>query len=203
MLTAEHISFSYRRGHPVLRDVSLSVAPGQVLGLHAPSGYGKSTLGKVMAGWVHGFTGTVTVDGEPLSGRRPCAVQYINQSPELSVNPRWRMRDVLTECWPVDASTREQLGIEEAWLGRFPGELSGGELQRFCIARVLHPGLRYLIADEMTTMLDPLTQAHICTRLTGLTRERGIGLLLISHNPALVDRLCDEAVHLDQINAEL
>ena len=112
------------------------------------------------------------------------------------------MRDVLTECWPVDTDTRDRLGIEQAWLGRFPGELSGGELQRFCIARVLYPGLRYLIADEMTTMLDPLTQARICTQLTSLTRERGIGLLLISHNPALVDRLCDDAVHLDQINAD-
>ena len=122
-------------------------------------------------------------------------------NPELSVNPRWRMREVLNECWPVDEETRTRLGIEQTWLERFPGELSGGELQRFCIARVLHPGLKYLIADEMTTMLDPLTQARICTQLVSLTRDREIGLLLISHNPALVDRLCDDAVRLEEINS--
>jgi len=135
-----------------------------------------------------------------LRGHRPCRVQCINQNPEVSVNPRWRMGRILTECWPVDEDTKHQLGIEDAWLGRFPSELSGGELQRFCIARVLHPKLRYLIADEMTTMLDPLTQAQIWTELTGLTRERGIGLLMITHNPALVSRLCDDAIHLDRLN---
>ena len=73
-------------------------------------------------------------------------------------------------------------------------------MQRFCIARVLHPELRDLIADEITTVLDPLTQAQIWTELTGLTRDRGIGLLMITHNPALVSRLCDDAIHLDRLN---
>ncbi len=201
MLTAEHISFGYRGNLPILDDVSLALAPGQVLGLLAPSGYGKSTLGKIMAGWIRNHGGTVLADGRPLDHERRCVVQYINQNPELSVNPRWRMREVLNECWPVDEETRTRLGIEQTWLERFPGELSGGELQRFCIARVLHPGLKYLIADEMTTMLDPLTQARICTQLVSLTRYREIGLLLISHNPALVDRLCDDAVRLEEINS--
>lgn len=202
MLSAEHISFGYRHGQPILNDVSITLAPGQVLGLLAPSGYGKSTLGKIMAGWIRRYRGRVTVDGKELPKRGRCLVQYINQNPELSINPRWRMREVLNECWPVDAETRERLGIEEAWLGRFPAELSGGELQRFCIARVLYPGLSYLISDEMTTMLDPLTQAQIWTRLVALTRERQIGLLMITHNPALVKRLCDDAVRLDQINSK-
>ena len=200
MLTAEHITFGYRHGQPILNDISAQLEPGQVLGLVAPSGFGKSTLGKIMAGWINRFRGTVALDGEPLQAHQPCRVQYINQNPEVSVNPRWRMGRILTECWPVDEDTKHQLGIEDAWLGRFPSELSGGELQRFCIARVLHPELRYLIADEMTTMLDPLTQAQIWTELTGLTRKRGIGLLMITHNPALVSRLCDAAIHLDRLN---
>ena len=138
MLTAEHITFGYRHGQPILNDVSAQLEPGQVLGLVAPSGFGKSTLGKIMAGWINRFRGTVTLDGEPLRAHRPCRVQYINQNPEVSVNPRWRMGRILAECWPVDEDTKRQLGIEDTWLGRFPSELSGGELQRFCIARVLY-----------------------------------------------------------------
>lgn len=201
MLSAEHITFRYRGRQPILNDVSLSLAPGQVLGLLAPSGYGKSTLGKIMAGWIRRYQGRVILDGELLAARGRCPVQYINQNPELSVNPRWRMRDILTECWSADSETCERLGIEQAWMDRFPGELSGGELQRFCIARVLYPGLRYLIADEMTTMLDPLTQAQVWTRLISLTKKRQIGLLMITHNPALVERLCDQSIHLDEINS--
>ena len=66
---------------------------------------------------------------------------------------------------------------------------------------MLYPELRYLIADEITTVLDPLTQAQIWTELTGLTRDRGIGLLMITHNPALVSRLCDDAIHLDRLSS--
>ncbi len=200
MLSARNITFGYRGHQPILNDVTLEVAEGGRTGLVAPSGYGKSTLGKIMAGWIRPRHGTVEVDGKPLARTGVCPVQYINQNPELSVNPRWRMREVLVECWDVDQETRDSLGIEDAWLERFPGELSGGELQRFCIARVLHPGLRYLIADEMTTMLDPLTQAQICTRLVSLASQRGIGLLFISHNPALLKRLCTTIIRLDEIN---
>ena len=81
----------------------------------APSGFGKSTLGKIMAGWINRFRGTVALDGEPLRAHQPCRVQYINQNPEVSVNPRWRMGRILTECWPVDEDTKHQLGIEDAW----------------------------------------------------------------------------------------
>lgn len=201
MLRAENIRFAYRRTTPVLRDVSLDLEAGQVLGLIAPSGYGKSTLARILAGWERPQGGTVMLDGDPVDAERPCRVQYLSQNPELAVNPRWRMERVLTECWPVDESIRRALGIEDAWLTRFPGELSGGELQRFCIARALHPRLRYLVADEMTTMLDPITQALIWSRLVGLTRDRGIGLLVITHSPPLAKRLCDDIVHLDRLNA--
>ncbi|RLP12567.1 ABC transporter ATP-binding protein [Propionibacterium australiense] len=201
MLRAENIRFAYRSGTPVLSDVSLDLAAGQVRGLIAPSGYGKSTFARILAGWERPQGGKVTLDGGPVNAERPGLVQYLNQNPELAVNPRWRMERILTECWPVDERTRRALGIEKAWLTRFPGELSGGELQRFCIARALHPRLRYLVADEMTTMLDPITQALIWSRLLGLIRERRVGLLVITHSPPLARRLCDDIVHLDQINA--
>lgn len=168
MLRAENIRFAYRGGTPILRDVSLELAPGRVLGLLAPSGHGKSTLARILAGRERPDSGAVTLDGGPLGAHRPCRVQYLNQSPELAVDPRWRMERVLTECWPVDERTRRALGIEPGRLGRLPGGLSGGELQRFCIARALHPQLRHLVAGEMTTMLDPITQALIRSRLVGL-----------------------------------
>ena len=74
MLTAEHITFGYRHGQPILNDISARLEPGQVLGLVAPSGFGKSTLGKIMAGWINRFRGTVTLGGataHPAAGRRP------------------------------------------------------------------------------------------------------------------------------------
>lgn len=194
MLSARNITFGYAPDAPVLQSVSLDLARGEVVGLLGPSGRGKSTLGKILAGWIRRYDGQVRLDGEALDTHSPCRVQYLHQNPELAVDPHWRMRDVLKECWPVDAVTRAALGIDVAWLGRHPHELSGGELQRFCIARALHPGLRYLVADEMTTMLDPLTQARIWHAVRGLCAKRNVGLLVISHNPALLDRLCDRIV---------
>lgn len=85
----------------------------------------------------------------------------------------------------------------KAWLGRFPNEISGGELQRFCVARALTPATRYVIADEMTTMLDALTQAHIWGVVVDWVRERGAGLLVVTHEAALANRLCDRMVQLE------
>ncbi|MFV0453270.1 MAG: ABC transporter ATP-binding protein [Propioniciclava sp.] len=199
---AEQVSFSYGR-QVVLDRVSITIAPGQVVGLLGPSGQGKSTLGKIMAGWISRFRGQVLLDGHtlPRAAGRPHPVQYLNQNPETAVNPRWRMKQVLNEGWAPDQQTIEHLGVEPAWLSRFPAEISGGEMQRFCIARALHPGLKYLVADEMTTMVDPITQAEIWGRLSSIARQRQIGVMLITHNPALVRRLCDEAYELKELEA--
>ena len=200
MLRAENIRFAYRGGTPILRDVSLELAPGRVLGLLAPSGHGKSTLARILAGWERPDSGAVTLDGGPLGAHRPCRVQYLNQSPELAVDPRWRMERVLTECWPVDERTRRALGIEPGWLGRLPGGLSGGELQRFCIARALHPQLRHLVADEMTTMLDALSQAHIWNFVLNYADRNGMAVVAITHNRALAERVADRIIHIPELN---
>lgn len=194
---AVNVSFGYGR-ELILDRVSVSVAPGEVVGLLGPSGQGKSTLGKIMAGWLRGYRGQVLLDGAeaPARGRRPDPIQYLNQNPESAINPRWRMERVLNEGWPVDQATLSAMGIERPWLTRFSREISGGEMQRFCIARALHPDLRYLVADEMTTMLDPVTQAQIWARLTGIVRARTIGMLVITHNLALAERLCDRCYEL-------
>lgn len=83
---------------------------------------------------------------------------------------------------------------------RWPIELSGGELQRFCIARVLGPKTKFLVCDEITTMLDVITQAQIWQVILQETKRRGMGLLVITHNLALADKVCNRVVGLPEIN---
>ena len=125
-----------------------------------------------------------------IRDRGYCPVQMIWQHPELAVNPRLRMGAVLNEGGPVEERIVRGLGIESGWLDRYPGELSGGELQRFCIARALGSGTRFLLADEITTMLDLITQSQIWQFLGEEVGRRGLGLMVVSHSQALMDRLC-------------
>lgn len=198
MLEGRHLSVAFD-GRPVLDDVSLAVAPGERVQLAAPSGTGKTTLCRVLAGYLAPRTGEVLADGSPLPRRGPCPVQLIGQHPELTLDPRMRMAASLAECGASEEELgrlRELLGIRDAWLSRYPHELSGGELQRFCIARALAANPRYLVADEVSTMLDALTQAQIWRFLVGETSRRGIGLVFVSHSPALTDRIATRVVRL-------
>lgn len=190
MLTGRDIRVSYPdTGREVLAGISLDVAAGEIVGLGGPSGAGKSTLGRVLAGHLAPDAGEVSVDGEPQmsTGYRP--VQLLFQSPELAVNPRWRIRDVLNEAFAPDPLLLASLGIRQAWADRYPHELSGGELQRVAIARALGPRTRYLLADEISGTLDAITQAEIWRVLLNLVRNRGIGMLVISHDEALLARV--------------
>lgn len=92
------------------------------------------------------------------------------------------------------------MGIQPSWMTRWPIELSGGELQRFCIARVLGPKTKFLVCDEISTMLDVITQAQIWQVLLEETGKRGMGMLVITHNMALAKRVCTRVVELSSIN---
>ena len=193
ILEAKNITFRYpRRGSgPVLDGVSLTLEPGERLGLSAPSGRGKTTLCKVLAGWERPERGEVLLDGVPLSRYRGfCPVQLLWQHPEEAVDPLLPLGRTLGEGGPVDPALLEGLGVQDSWLERYPSELSGGELQRICIARALRPGLRFLLCDEMSAMLDLVTQARIWNFLLEEGARRGLGLLVVSHDPALLERLC-------------
>ena len=92
------------------------------------------------------------------------------------------------------------MGIEKEWLKRWPSELSGGELQRFCIARVLGPDTRFLICDEISTMLDVITQAQIWHLLMEYAEKKQMGLVVVTHNMALAEKVCTRIVSLPDLN---
>lgn len=199
MLEVQDITFSYiKNAKPILDRVNLRVEPGERLGILAPSGYGKTTLLKIISGYIRSDAGRILVDGEPLTEKGYCPVQMIFQHPEQAVNPRLRMREVLKEGDNISKELIEGLGIEEDWKNRFPQELSGGELQRFCIARALGKGTKYLLCDEITTMLDFITQGQIWNFLIEETKRRGIGMVIVSHSQPLLDHVCTRQIRLNE-----
>ena len=113
------------------------------------------------------------------------------------MNPRRKMGTVLAEGDRIPERIVRGLGIEKDWENRYPGELSGGELQRFCIARALGERTRFLLADEISTMLDLITQSQIWNFLLEETRRRNIGMLVVSHGESLLT-----GVHPDGIPGE-
>ncbi len=195
MLEAKGITFGFGK-HLLFQDFNLVVAPDERVALSAPSGFGKTTLCRLLAGYEQPQKGQVLVDGEPLPKRGVCPVQMILQHPEVAVDPRMRLSSTLAEAGEISEEILDELGIDRRWLPRYPHELSGGELQRFCIARALAARPRYLIADEISTMLDALTQAQIWQVLLKETATNNIGLVLVSHSPALTKRIATRVVDL-------
>ena len=200
-LRAENISFRYNNKSPwILKNVDLTIETGERVALTGPSGCGKSTLSKILAGYLEPTEGQVLLDGKPLPTRGYSPVQLIYQHPEQAVNPRWKMERTLKECWEPDEQLLRAMGIESEWLKRWSSELSGGELQRFCIARVLGPQTQFLVCDEITTMLDVITQAQIWELLLKRARERDLGMAVVTHNMALAEKVCSRIVSLPDIN---
>lgn len=198
-LEAIELSFRYDNGNrQILNKMSMTLESTDRLGLIAPSGFGKTTFCKILAGYEEPDSGEVLLEGKPLSAWKGyCPVQMIWQHPELSVNPRWKMGEVLKEGDQVEKRIIDGLGIEPDWLNRYPSELSGGELQRFCIARALGQRTRFLLADEISTMLDLITQSQLWNFLLEEVKNREIGLLAVSHSEVLLERICTKIVRLN------
>lgn len=200
-LKAENISFKYPSAKEyILKDINLELNNNKIMGLIGDSGSGKSTLCKILSGYVEKYEGKVTFEGKelPKNGFKP--VQLIYQHPEKVMNPKWRMNKVLSESWDVDDETLSEFGIQKSWMTRFPQELSGGELQRFSVLRSLNPKTKFIIADEMTTMLDAITQVQILDSVLKIVKKRNMGFLLVSHDMDLVDTICDDKIYLKDIN---
>lgn len=198
-LEAKNVYYRYERQQPwVLEDVSLTLEKGESLALFAPSGYGKTTLAKLLAGYIKPSQGEILLDGNPLPETGICPVQLINQHPEKAINPRWKLKKVLEESGELNEEMLRGFGIESAWLERFPRELSGGELQRFCVARALMSGADYLICDEISTMLDVITQSQIWSVVLSEAERRQMGILAVTHNMHLARRIAHRVYDLSK-----
>lgn len=198
-LEARNVSFRYDRNQPwVLQDASLSVDSGERLALFAPSGYGKTTLAMLLSGYLTPTKGEILLDGAPIPRKGVCPVQLIYQHPEQAINPRWRLKRVLEESGELRDEVLDAFGIERAWLERFPRELSGGELQRFCVARALMSGAQFLICDEISTMLDVITQAQIWNVVLDEAEKRNMGIIAVTHNRHLARRIATRIYDLSR-----
>ncbi|MCI6004487.1 MAG: ABC transporter ATP-binding protein [Blautia sp.] len=199
LLEAKNITFSYTKKKKILDNISLGIEKGERVALVGPSGCGKSTLSQILAGYMKPDKGEVYFDGKLLPEKGYCPVQLIYQHPEKAINPRWKLGRTLTEAWEPDQELLDDMGIEKEWLTRYPIELSGGEMQRFCIARAMGPDTKFVIADEMTTMLDVITQAQIWELLLHIVDKRNLGMLVVTHNPLLAERICTRVIEFDKM----
>lgn len=216
MLELLDITAGYERGAPVVKGASLTVAPGESVGLLGPSGCGKSTLARVAALLHRPDAGTVTVDGTRATGwrhRAPkaqrTAIGVVFQQPRLSADPRLRLNDLIAE--PLRANGRRDevtdrvgelartVGLGDDLLGRRPHEVSDGQLQRACLARALVLRPRWLVCDEMTAMLDASTTAALVTVVEEYRRAESAGLLAVGHDRVLLERWCDRTVRWPEI----
>lgn len=212
-LVADGVSAGYR-GRPVLTDVSFSVTAGETVGLRGPSGCGKSTLVRVLALLHQPDAGHVTLDGERIIGVRhrvPAAVRtrigVLFQSPRAASDPRLTLADLIAEPLRAVRHPRELIagrvaeladraGLTPDLLGRRPHAVSDGQLQRACLARSLVHRPRYLLCDEATTMLDASTQALVAAVISAEQEATGMGVVVVSHDPALLARWADRVTEL-------
>ena len=189
--------------------VSLRVAPGSIFGLVGESGCGKSTLAQIIVGLLPPSSGAVLYRGEDITTLSGTAwrayrqgVQMVFQDTHSSLNPRKRIRRTLTEALAARGLARAavaaalpgllaQVGIDPILLQRLPHELSGGQRQRVGIARALAMEPALLVADEPVSSLDVSLQGQIVNLLRDLNRRLGLTIILISHDLAVVSRICD------------
>lgn len=193
----------------ILDNVSITVTPGQIVGLRGPSGVGKSTLGRILAGLEIPDHGQCLCDGAvigPVRSRKGQPVRgqigMIFQSPRRSCDPRMTLGRTIATAAATrktqDATIQtliDSVGLTPDLLQRFPNQVSDGQLQRAAVARTLAAQPRYLICDEMTAMLDAANSAAIVAVIRTYA-DTGGGVLMISHEHRLLDAVCDNIKQL-------
>jgi peptide/nickel transport system ATP-binding protein len=190
--------------------VSLAVPKGRTLSLVGESGCGKSTVARLAVGLYRPSAGQVVFDGRDLAEARAASdqrrrMQMIFQDPYASLNPRWRVGDIIAE--PIrafgllpDRAAQEarvaelltQVGLSLLDGHKFPHEFSGGQRQRISIARALSSNPEFLVCDEPTSALDVSVQAQILNLMKELQSRMGLTYLFISHNLAVVRQVSDQ-----------
>ncbi|QDL91279.1 ABC transporter ATP-binding protein [Paroceanicella profunda] len=185
-----------------VRGVSLAVNRHESFGLVGESGSGKSTILRAICGMAPVSAGSIRIDGKPLRHGRAFTrqVQMVFQDPFASLHPRHTVDRTLSEPLAIhgigDRDARVNRALEDVGLGRgfrfrFPHQLSGGQRQRVAIARALMLEPEILLLDEPTSALDASVQAEALNLLSRLREERGLTFLMVSHDLAVVDHMCD------------
>ena len=189
-------------------NVSLSIQPGEVVGLVGESGCGKSTLGRMVAGIMPPTAGEILLNGLPRDGSKASRlkIQMIFQDPYASLNPRMRVADIVGEAplthglvtrqdfdGYVDAQMR-RAGLDPAFRRRYPHQFSGGQRQRIGIARALAVAPDFLVCDEAVAALDVSIQAQILNLFMDLRRDLNLTYLFISHDLGVVEHLSDRVM---------
>lgn len=200
----------------VFKNVSFSVAPGETLGLFGKSGSGKTTIGRCIVGLEKPTEGEIRVQGvdiltmgkKELRKLRP-KIQMIFQHPETSLDPRMKAFENLIEPLKLhsglgqDALLKrgeelaELTGLRPEHLARYPGQLSGGEIQRIVLARIMALSPDFIVADEPTSMLDVSVQAQLLRLMQKLQRETGVSYLLISHDLEVLRNVCHRIAYFE------
>ncbi|MDY3781172.1 MAG: dipeptide/oligopeptide/nickel ABC transporter ATP-binding protein [Candidatus Faecousia sp.] len=199
-----------------VREADVTLEPGQTVGLFGDSGSGKSTLGMMAAGLLKPTSGNIYYEeaplGWPFQGQARKNIQILFQHPEVSFNPALPLIRSMVEPYrlyglpyskEILIADVERYGLHEEHLYRCPGELSGGELQRAALARLLVLQPKVLVLDEPTSMLDVITQAQMVAMLRDYQKETGASYLFITHNRSLCDRVCDKVYDVEQGNITL
>lgn len=190
-----------------VHDVSFELHEGEILGIVGASGRGKSTLLHLISGLETPDAGHICLDGRELSGKRSFAdrrdVQMIFQDAVSSFHPRRTVERSIYDAFyslmgrgaqlDLPALCRE-VGLDALLAQRYPRSLSGGQCQRFAIARALASEPRVLLCDEITSALDVSSQAQILSLLSSLRRDKGMSIVFVSHDLAVVSSLCDRVL---------
>jgi peptide/nickel transport system ATP-binding protein len=215
VLRVEGLCVEVESGEQIVEQVEFELRAGEVLGLVGESGSGKTTTALALLGYARRGTrirsGTVVVDGKPLTGRSEGAaralrgrlVSYVAQDPGAALNPSLRVRDLIGDMMrahrlgrtngdPLFAALESvHLPADRAFTGRYPHQLSGGQQQRVAIATALVCEPKVVVLDEPTTGLDVVTQARILEEIERLRRERGVAVVYVSHDLAVVASIAD------------